>query len=298
LLEHIHRLKTFGKDSFDTRHRCKDGRLIDVTVSSHLLDDEQGHVAVFVHDNTERKKYEQKTRELKVLKEVDYLRRKLLSNVSHELRTPLASIKGFVSTLLRTDAEWSKADSRDFLETIDSETDKLVHIINDLLDMSRIDAGELRLNRNSHTVDEIYESVSNTVSGIITRHKLIIKPPKGLPPVAIDLMRIDQVLTNLIENAVKYSPPGSEIVVNAVRKGAKVTINVTDHGEGISEEAASKVFDRFYQIESIATGHRSGTGLGLSICRGIIEAHGGKIWVESKLGEGSTFSFSLPISKK
>jgi signal transduction histidine kinase len=249
-------------------------------------------------DITERKQAEAKARELVVLKEVDRLRSELLANISHELRTPLASIKGFVSTLLRTDVKWSEEEHLDFLQTMDQETDRLTRLISDMMDVSRIDAGALRLTKSECTVSEILGLISSTLANITKNHKLEIVVPSELPPVMIDEVRIGQVFTNLVENATKFSSQGSTITIGAKLSGDKIIAYVQDRGEGIPDGLQDKLFDRLYQTTSFATGRKKGgTGLGLSISRGIIEAHKGKIWVESQVGQGSKFSFSLPLSK-
>jgi len=248
-------------------------------------------------DITGRKQAEEKAREVEVMKELDQLRKGLMANVSHELRTPLASIKGFISTLLRTDVKWGEEEQRDFLETIDHETNRLIHLINDLLDMSRIEAGGLKLDKRDYQIAEVMDSISSSLASLTERHRLKVIAPPELPPVFVDQMRIGQVLTNLVENAVKHSGEGGEITIEAQLAGEHINVSVTDRGEGIAPELLGRVFDRFYQAESIVTGKKSGTGLGLSICRGIIESHGGKIWAESQPGEGSKFSFSLPVGK-
>jgi len=254
-------------------------------------------ILLAIEDITERKQAEQKAREIEVMKELDQLRKGLMANVSHELRTPLSSIKGFASTLLRTDVKWSEEEQRDFLETIDHETNRLIHLINDLLDMSRIEAGGLKLDKRDYRISEVLDSISDRLAILTEHHRLEVIVPPELPPVFVDQMRIGQVLTNLVENATKYSPEGSKITVEAKFAGNQIIVSVADRGQGIPAELLDKVFDRFYQAESIVTGKKSGTGLGLSICWGIVEAHGGRIWVESKLGKGSKFSFSLPVGK-
>ena len=251
-----------------------------------------------VHDITELKEAEEKAREAKTLRELERLRHQLLSNVSHELRTPLASIKGFATTLLQTDVKWSEKEQREFLEAIDQESDRLTRIISELLDMSRLEGGALRLEKDSHQIFEILDAVNDSLSNLTEQHDLQVTVPKNLPPVFVDQMRIGQVLTNLVENATKFSPKNSPITIEAESNKERVTLSVTDRGGGIHPELLDRVFDRFYQTESIATGRKTGTGLGLSICRGIVEAHGGKMWVESTVGEGSRFSFTLPVAKK
>ena len=234
---------------------------------------------------------------VETLKELDRLRSGLLANVSHELRTPLTSIKGFATTLLRSDVQWSEEDQRDFLQSIDQETERLIRLINDLLDMSRIEAGGLKLDKHNYQIADILNSVNSRLASLTEHHQLQVIVPSELPPVFVDEMHIGQVLTNLVENATKYSGEGSPITIEAQLAGAQIIVSVTDRGQGIPAELLDKVFDRFYQAESIVTGRKSGTGLGLSICKGIIESHSGRIWVESKLGEGSKFSFSLPVGK-
>jgi two-component system sensor histidine kinase KdpD len=219
----------------------------------------------------------------------------LLANILHELRAPLASIKGFTTALLQTDVKWDKKTQRDFLQTIDQETDRVNRLIGDLLDMSRLEAGALKLDKDSYQISEILDSVSRRLITLTEHHELRTVVPDGLPLVFVDEMRIGQVLTNLVENSIKYSRAGSPITIEAQRDGNQVIVSVTDQGEGITAEFLPKVFDRFYQVKGVVSGRKKGVGLGLSICRGIVEAHGGEIWAESWVGEGSRFSFSLPV---
>jgi PAS domain S-box-containing protein len=276
-----------------------------ILLSAHAIRDAEGEVLYSIsvqRDITDRKRMEdeiiQSKAKIESLRRSEQLKTDLLSTVSHELRTPLTAIKGFATTLLRTNVKWRKEEQRDFLQNIDQETDRLTHLIGNLLDMSRLEAGVLSLEKESYQVSEILESVRNRLNIITQNHKLQLEIPAGVPPVFADKMRIGQVLSNLIENAAKYSKKGSQIMVGAESSDNTVIINVTDRGEGIPYELLDKVFERFYQREAVVTGRRHGMGLGLSICRAIVEAHEGKIWVESKVGKGSRFSFSLPASKK
>ncbi len=256
-----------------------------------------GEIVSVYDDVTERKQAEEKEREMEALKELDKLRSQLLANVSHELRTPLTSIKGFVSTLLRSDVVWSDDERLEFLNTADKESDRLIGLISDLLDMSRIESGRILLKRDYYRTSDIIDSVYININKLAEHHRLVIKVPDGLPAVFVDKTYIGQVLTNLVENAVKFSPEGSEITIEAGPAENSVIMSVIDRGTGIPDGYENKVFDRFYQAESIATGKKKGTGLGLSICKGIIEAHGSKIWVESEFGKGSRFSFALPCTE-
>ena len=287
------------QDQVDIDIMRKDGTIRHVqALFKEVLWNGKKQYQTIYNDITDRKNTEKVTREMEVMKKVDRLRSDLLANVSHELRTPLAAIKGYASTLLRKDVKWSAKQQQDFLKIIDSETDRLIRLINDILDVSRIDGGALKIRQQQCQVSNIVESMKSRLKVLTKNHKLAIDIPKTLPAVYVDEMRIGQVISNLVDNAVKFSPAGSEISITANRNEDKVTINVTDHGEGMTEEVMSKLFNRFYQAENVASGRQKGTGLGLVICRGIIESHGGVIWVESKLGAGSKFSFSLPLWKE
>ena len=277
----------------------KDGtpRHLQALFKEVLWDGKKQYQTIY-NDITDRKRVEGMTRQLEVMKQVDRLRSDLLANVSHELRTPLASIKGYATTLLRKDIKWSARQQQDFLKTIDSETDRLIRLINDILDVSRIDGGALKIRQQQCQVSNIIEAIKSRLKVLSKNNKLEVDIPTALPAVFADEMRIGQVISNLVDNAVKFSPAGSGISITANYNEDKVIINVTDHGEGMTEEVMSKLFNRFYQAENVVSGRQKGTGLGLVICRGIIESHGGDIWVESKRGEGSKFSFSLPLCKE
>jgi K+-sensing histidine kinase KdpD len=230
----------------------------------------------------------------RALRELDSLRTELLANVSHELRTPLAAIKGFASSLLQPDISFDDETRLSFIQTIDSEADRLSHMIDDLLLMSRIEAGVFKANKEMYEIKEIIDTIKDRLYNIAIKHNLRIIVPENLPPVMVDGHRIGEVFTNLVENAVKYSPEASEIKIEVVLHEREILAQVKDAGVGIPEEYQPMVFDRFNQLAS-KNGHRKGSGLGLCICRGIVESHGGKIWVESQPGKGATFSFSIPL---
>lgn len=228
-------------------------------------------------------------------RETDAMKSQLLSTVSHELRTPLSSIKGFATTLLRQDVHWDEAAQRDFLRIIEEETDRLTEIIDNLLDMSQIEAGALRIDKAPTQLRTLIREVVDEMRMRTEAHWFVVDLPAELPRVLADPRRIRQVLHNLLENAVKYSK-GGQITIACEVEGENVITSVSDQGEGIPAHFLSKVFDRFFQIDGAPTRRVGGTGLGLSISRGIIEAHGGKIWVESIVGQGSTFRFTLPLA--
>jgi len=233
----------------------------------------------------------------RALRELDALRTEFLANVSHELRTPLAVIKGSASSLLQTDVNFDEQTWREFLQSIDKDADSLNRLVEELLMMSRLEAGALEVKKERRNLAEIVVSVRDRLERVAVKHKLKINIPHDLPSVMVDDGRIGEVLTNLVENAVKYSPEGSRITVEANPNSRDVIVSVTDEGVGIPRELHQKVFDRFYQVKGPKAGHRrGGTGLGLSICSGIVEACGGKIWLESESEKGARFSFSLPTN--
>jgi len=254
-----------------------------------------GGIIIYTEVITQRKQAEAKIIEMEALKRISQAKSDLLANVSHELRTPLASIKGFIETLLETDVNWSKKQQIDFLQSANKEADRLTFLIRDLLDMSRIESGKLTLDKRSCQVNEILESASGILSIITAKHKLEIKISLDLPPVQADKVRIGQVITNLVENATKFSPEASQIEIEAGLIEDKLIISVKDSGIGMIPAVVVGLFNRFYQANQVVSGKTRGTGLGLAICKGIVEAHGGKIWVDSQPGKGSKFSFNLPL---
>jgi len=230
----------------------------------------------------------------RALRELDAIRTELLANVSHELRTPLAAIKGFASSLLQPDISFDDETRQSFIQTIDSEADRLSHLIDDLLLMSKIEAGAYKARKEWFDIREIIDAIKDRLYSISIKHNLRIIIPVNLPPVLVDGARIGEVITNLVENAVKYSNEGSEIRIEVEPCGHEINFHVIDNGIGIPKEYQSMVFDRFIQLSG-KNGQRKGSGLGLCICRGIVESHGGRIWLESGSGIGTRFSFSIPV---
>jgi signal transduction histidine kinase len=229
-------------------------------------------------------------------KELDRLKSQLLSTVSHELRTPLASIKGFATTLLRQDVAWDEDTRREFLAIIDQESDRLSELIGNLLDMARVEAGTLRVEPEPTNLRPIVTETVGTFRLMTSQHQFQIKMPRHVPQVMADPRRVRQVLRNLVENAVKYSPAGGPIVIAVEVHADAVQIGVTDRGIGIQPEHLDRIFDRFYQVDNASTRKVGGSGLGLSICKAIVEAHKGRIWVESQVGIGSSFYLTLPVA--
>ena len=238
-------------------------------------------------------------RDVREPRELERLKNELLSLVSHELRTPLTTIKGYADMLRLQRARFSAQEQESFLGIIGQEADRLARMVRDILDLSLIEVGALKIVRDWC---DIALEVATVVERLDCENCLTSRNPVAtdissvLPPVAADHDRIEQILSNLLDNAAKYSPLGSPITVAAWVEGDELIVSVSDQGPGIEPEALPKVFRRFYRGAKRSGRHEAGLGLGLAICRGIVEAHGGRIWCESVLGQGTTFSFSLPLA--
>jgi two-component system, OmpR family, sensor histidine kinase KdpD len=231
-----------------------------------------------------------------ILEESDRLKTSLLSSVSHELRTPLATIKAAVSALLSEAVDWDTDARRELLEAMNEETDHLNQLVENLLNMSRIEAGVLKPKREWNSLEEILASVVKRFRQPTTHlsHPILIDLPEDLPLVPVDYLQMEQVLTNLISNSMKYSPEGSAIQIKAqVWEGSSIHVQLINQGPPVPDEHLERIFDKFYRIT--AADRVTGTGLGLSICKGIIEAHGGRIWAEN-LADGFAFDFTIPLT--
>lgn len=226
---------------------------------------------------------------------LEVVRRDFVSNVSHELRTPLASLKA-VNETLQAGALSDPPAAKRFLEQMEKEIDDMTQLVQELLELSRIESGQTPFNRQAVDPRQLLSDVVERMEIQAERAgvKLSVDSPEGLPSVYADRERIEQVIINLLHNAVKFTPAGGEIIASAKSEGGWILFSVKDTGVGISPEALPRIFERFYKADQSRSG--GGTGLGLSIARHTVEAHGGKIWVESIPGEGSTFTFSLPLA--
>jgi signal transduction histidine kinase len=218
----------------------------------------------------------------------------ILSVISHELRTPLASIKGYSTALLLDEVEWDETRRHEFLELIDEECDALEEIIRDVLDAARIDAGRLEIEWQPVMLPRLAQVEVEDISRRTTTCDFVLDFPTGFPVIDADPIRIGQVLRNLLDNAVKYSPQGGLIVVRGVAKDDEVVISVSDQGVGIAPQDLNQLFDRFFRVKASTGRHVPGSGLGLPISQSIVETHGGRIWAESQLGHGATLYFTLP----
>jgi two-component system phosphate regulon sensor histidine kinase PhoR len=227
------------------------------------------------------------------VRRLETVRRDFISNVSHELRTPLASLKALTETLQNGALSDPDAGPR-FLGRISTEVDALTQMAQELLDLSRIESGQVELVFTSVSPRQLLDSVVDRMKMQVERAGLKLSIECGdLPNIRADKMRLEQVFVNLIHNAVKFTKPGGEIILGAESNSTVVRFAVRDTGLGIAVESLPRIFERFYRADKSRTG--SGTGLGLSISKHIVEAHGGRIWAESKEGQGSVFYFEIPI---
>jgi PAS domain S-box-containing protein len=232
--------------------------------------------------------------EIEILREVDRLRSELLANISHELRTPLGLIKVFCASLLEEDVEFDRVTQREFLSNIQQETERLEDLVNNLLDLSRIQNGRLWIDKCPTDVGQLAREIMKAMGIQLVQHQLVCDfSPEPLVAM-VDPRGFEQVLRNLLSNAVKYSPAGGAITVQGREEEGHLLVRVSDQGIGIPAEELPKIFERFYRVENEITASVRGAGLGLAVCQGIVEAHGGRIWVESTQGAGSTFCFTLP----
>jgi two-component system sensor histidine kinase KdpD len=248
----------------------------------------------------ERERLRHEAMENEVLRRTDELKTALLNAVSHDLRTPLASIIASAGSLRQQDVAWTEQDQQEFAEAIEQEARRLNRIVGNLLDLSRIEAGSLRPAADWYDLGALIDDVVGRLRPITAQHRVKVAVPEDLPPVQLDYVEIDQVLSNLIENAVKYTPPGGEIAITVARGKEELQIRVADQGPGLPAAAISRVFDRFYRVDGSGRADGGGpgpggTGLGLAVARGLVEAHGGRIWVENRPGGGACFTFTLPL---
>ncbi len=218
-----------------------------------------------------------------------------ISSVSHELKTPVALIKGYAGTLRRDDVEWDQDVTLNGLEVIEEEADRLTELIEDLLAASKLQAEGMRLNLSDVRMDELATRVVERFKTQSDKHEFVLSFPQDFPSVLGDEERLRRVLDNLLSNAIKYSPTGGTIEVGGRADTAGVSIFVRDEGVGINPQEQENIFDRFYRVDGALSRRTQGTGLGLYLAKATVDAHNGTLRVDSKPGEGSTFSFTLPF---
>jgi two-component system, OmpR family, sensor histidine kinase KdpD len=229
----------------------------------------------------------------KVLEESDRLKSAILSSVSHELRTPLSTIKAAASSLRSKEVSWDSPARTQLVAAIDDEADHLNMLVGNLLDMSRIESGALKPKREWNILSEIVGSVLGRMRHLVEEYKIEIDVPENLPLAPIDYVQMEQVFTNLVSNSLKYAPVNTVIRIRAQVEDESIQVQVSNQGPQVPPEHLERIFDKFYRITS--ADRVTGTGLGLSICKGIIEAHGGRIWAEN-IADGLAFNFTLPLT--
>jgi two-component system sensor histidine kinase KdpD len=231
----------------------------------------------------------------RALEQSNELKSALLAAVSHDLRTPLAAIKMSASALQDARVDWDDASRTELLAGIEESTDWLALVVDNLLDLSRIEGGALRPDRDWHDLSDLLHHVLMQLQSQLAEHHVSLEIPDDLPLVYVDYVQISQVMTNLISNAVKYSDPGSaiEIIAKVAQRGKAIEIAVTDHGRGIPPISLPHIFETFYRVRPDA--EVTGSGVGLAICKGLVEAHGGMISAESARGKGTTIRVRLPL---
>ena len=224
----------------------------------------------------------------------DRLRSEVMATLSHELRTPLAAIKGYSTALLLEEVDWSDEKRREFLHLIDEECDNLQRMIADILDSSMIDVGQLIIELQPIRLPYLAREIIEEMQRRTEKHQLVVDFPPNFPIIDADPHRIKQVLRNILDNALKYSPEGGLVVVRGEVRPTDIVVSIADQGVGISPEDLIPLFEKYFRVKSPTGYYVPGTGLGLPVARAFVEAHGGRIWAESKAGQGTTLFFSLP----
>ncbi len=246
----------------------------------------------------ERARFLQEVSYTETLRQSDKLKSALLASVSHNLRTPLTAIQTCIDSLLQKNVSWDKDTFNELLTIISEETHRLSQVVSNLLEMARIEAGELKVNKTWTVLSELFTNALQRCNIALRDHKIEIDLSEDLPLVKIDSILLEEVLVNLLENAAKYSPKQTKITLAAQLKNNELIISVQDQGCGIAPKEQEKIFNKFYRAQFDEKTSVSGLGMGLAIARGIIEIHQGKIWVESQLSKGSKFFFSLSVEYK
>jgi PAS domain S-box-containing protein len=272
----------------ELKGRRSDGSIFDVQVLANLVTDADGEpfcsMASFV-DITEHKK-------------LDQLKDDFIGLVSHELRSPLTVIMGAINTVLSEGPHLSEEETRQLLRDAALESETLSHLLGNLLELSRAQAERLVLHAEAIDVKKVIQDAIEGVERQSSAHQFVVNAPQKLPPVYADPLRLERILYNLLENAVKYSPRGGEVKVSVQPEKEQLVIGVSDQGVGISSADQAKLFAPFQRLEESRPGGARGVGLGLLVCQRLVEAHGGRIWVESEPGRGSTFFFTLPLNQE
>jgi two-component system sensor histidine kinase KdpD len=255
---------------------------------ARLLDTAAGQLAVAA----EREALRTRAMEAEVLRRTSELKSALLDAVSHDLRTPLAGIIGAAGSIRQTDVEWTDEERTEFAETIEEEAERLNRIVGNLLDLSRIQGGTLHPARAWHDPARVLHDSAERLRASAATHRFVVSVPDELPPAFVDAVELDQVVANLVENAIKHTPSGGEVRLTAKQDDHVLEVAVEDRGPGIPVAAMAHLFEPFYRVPGATRG--PGTGLGLAVARGLVEAHGGHIHAENRSGGGARFVFTIP----
>ena len=242
----------------------------------------------------ERARFRKDATEAEVFRRADDLKTELLHAVSHELRTPLASILASAGSLRQRDVEWTERERDEFAGAIQDEAVRLDRVVGNLLDLSRIENGTLVPHKAWHDVGALVEDVAGRMRPVTAGHPVRLDLPEDLPPIELDYVEIQQVLSNLVENAAKFSPAGSEIGISVARDDGDVRFAIRDHGPGIAAGESERIFEPFVRLARAGQGPR-GVGLGLAIAKRLVEAHAGTIWIDRAVTDGTRIVFTLPV---
>ena len=240
----------------------------------------------------DRMRLQRDAAEAEALRKTDELKSALLSAVSHDLRTPLASIRIAATGLLQQDVRPDEQARRELLQMIDSEAARLARLVGNLLDLSRIEGGVLKPAKDWRDLQEVIARAVDDMHDRLSGRQVLVTAPSDLPLVALDFTQIEDVLVNLLDNAVRFAPDDTPIRISASKRDDAVVVQVENAGAPIAPEVAERIFDRFYSVQR----DRRGLGLGLAICKGLVDAHGGRIWVEQPGEPGARFAFTLPLT--
>ena len=288
---------------WELRKQRKDGSVLWAREAARTIQGKDGKPVVLIvcEDITERKQTEERLRqseakETDALRQSDTLKSALLSSVSHELRTPLTAMKGSISSIIGNGSNNIDQEQQKFLIEVDREINYMSHLVDNLLDMSQIEAGSLIPHKEWHLLEDLVEGALRRTAQTLDTQNIEIYIPENVPPAFVDALEIQQVLINLLDNAVKYSLPFSPIRIQVHVDNQQITLEASNMGEPIPPQDLERIFDRFYRRPPPRQQPIRGTGLGLAICKGIVEAHGGRIWADS-IGEEVKIAFTIPITK-
>jgi PAS domain S-box-containing protein len=292
-IERINEALESGTNRFEWVHRDANGRDFDCEIRLAILPGGENELLVNISDITQRKAAQQ------AIVQGDRLKSEFLANMSHELRTPLNSILGYTDVLLMgLDGELDEEVTTD-LEAIHDNSQHLLNLINDILDLAKIEAGRMTIELGDVNVSHLLQEVKKTSAGLLVNKEveMVVEAEEELPPLHAEYHRVYQVVNSLVSNAVKFTEKGT-ITLRALAEGDEMVLQVEDTGIGISKEALDMIFEEFTQADTSSTRQHEGTGLGLTITRRLVQMHGGTISVESEVGKGSTFTARFPLQAK